>query len=1416
MSKHETGPSQPLEPLGGRAGLTADPALAAAMERALGDARRDLRTFLYDRPIALSEPLRLVYPPPWVGHIPFAFWLMEAMQPRCLVELGTHSGNSYCAFLQALRGLGLSSACYAVDTWQGDPHAGYYGNEVYDELSAHHDPLYGGFSRLLRMTFDDALGHFSDGSVDLLHIDGLHTYEAVSHDVRSWLPKVSSRSLLLMHDVNVRERDFGVWRVWEEMCADYPSFTFLHSNGLGVAWTGSEPMPEPIAWLMSLSCAGDESGVAAVRDYFAHLGHGLIGRFWASWREGRMEEQAREIIRLNSELQTLDARCNNELRQATQHTAEQIGIRDTEIIRLGETIATLEQICDNGRARIDHLLSEIAQLQAQLAAVYSSTSWRATASLRWATLKARAATTKARFIVKVVLRAGPAIRRNPQIVLKAALFAHRHGLAATWRRVIQASHELSVPHAQKGAQGPTDPHYAAWLNFNDLGPEEEDALRGALDARKERLHRISILMPTYNTPVDLLDLAISSVLEQVYTDWELCIADDASSDKRTREALEAWAQRDARIKVLFCREHGNISCATNAAASLASGEFLAFLDHDDELTPDALAEIAIVAAEAPDADYLYSDDDKIDREGRRFAPQFKPDWSPTLLLSYMYMGHIKVVRRSLFADLGGFRVGFEGSQDYDFALRMSERARRIVHIPKVLYHWRVVPGSTAASGDAKPASFEAGRSAVAQALERRNIKAEVVQPKWAVDAKVGIFALRFPDDGPKVAIIIPTRNHVELLRTCVASLARTSYRNYEIVIIDNESDDPDTLTYLASLPHRVLRIANPPGEQFSFARINNEAIRQVDADYVLLLNNDTEVRTPEWLSQMMGYARMEAVGAVGARLLFRDETVQHAGILHGLYGGMAGPAFRNAPSWDQGYLCYAVVAREYSAVTAACLLTPRALYLELGGLDEAYFAVAYNDVDYCYRVVDTGRRCIYVPGAELFHYEGKSRGFNDNPQEIGHFRKRYAGRTDPWFNPNLSLDDEHFRVRPYHRPTHMTRPVRAVMVTHNLNHEGAPNSQLELTLGLTKANVIDPVVLSPVDGPLRIRYEEAGIEVRVIRSPLADTHTRDAFYARQVEIVGLLRDLGAEVVYGNTLQTFWAIDAGERAGLPTLWNLRESEPWETYFDFLAPEQRNIAYGCFALPYRVIFVAHATRQVWAPLERCFNFTVIHNGLDLSRLETRLAAIDRTEARRMLGIAPNEVAAVLVGTVCDRKGQLDLVRALQALPPSAAGRLRAFIVGNRAGNYSTAMHREIERLPAGLRERLVVEPETGEVPLYYRAADIALCTSRIESYPRVVLEAMASGLPLITTPAFGIREQVRENINGLFYEAGNTGALAQALTCLIEDDEQRAAFAGASKLVLDSLTTYPEMVERYGQIFREARFSHRLRLPATAEQ
>jgi GT2 family glycosyltransferase/glycosyltransferase involved in cell wall biosynthesis len=882
------------------------------------------------------------------------------------------------------------------------------------------------------------------------------------------------------------------------------------------------------------------------------------------------------------------------------------------------------------------------------------------------------------------------------------------------------------------------------------------ALRESLAARRGRLPRISVIMPVYNTPIQLLDDTIASVTHQVYEDWELCIADDHSTDAKVAQNLARWTAVDNRIHTMRRTQNGGISLATNSAATLASGEFLAFLDHDDLLTPDALAEIAIYAADHKDTDIIYSDDDKIDMTGRRYAPQFKPDWAPTLLLSYMYLGHLLVIRRSLFEALGGVRQGFEGSQDYDLALRASEQAQHVGHIPRILYHWRAAPNSVAATTDAKPYSLVAGLRAVKEAFGRRRLDALIEQPDWAKAAKLGIYAARFPDDGPRVAILIPTRNQLNLLKPCIKSLARTTYRNYEVVILDNETEDIATQRFLSSCGHKVLRIASLDG-RFSFARINNIAAREVDAEYVLFLNNDTEVLNPRWLSHMMGYARMPGVGAVGAKLIYRDGAIQHGGIVHGYHDGLAGHAFKNMVADDWGYLYYLKVTREYSGATAACLLTPRALFREQGGFDEAMFATAYNDVDYCYRLIDREFRCLVCPDATLIHHEGKSRGFVDDPDEIAAFRRRYRGRKDPYYNPNLSLDNEHFKIRPYQHPRPDGGIIRAIAVTHNLNHEGAPNNQFEMVVGLQRRGLLDPIILSPQDGPLRASYEQAGIPVKIIGLP---TISGKVEFQQSIASLGqTLQELGPEVIYANTLQTFWAIAAAEKAQIPTLWNVHESEPWQFYFDFLRPELRPLAYRCFSTPYRVVFGSTATRRAWEPLNSHHNFTTIHNGLDLDRVRERSACHDRTSARTELGIGERELAVILLGTVCERKGQLDLVRSLGLLQDDLGSGLRVFIVGDRPSDYSTWLHAEAESLPTTGAVRLRIVPETGEPHIYLQASDIAVCCSRVECYPRIILEKMHFGLPLITTSVFGIAEQVRENINGLFYEPGDVAQLAK---------------------------------------------------------
>jgi len=942
--------------------------------------------------------------------------------------------------------------------------------------------------------------------------------------------------------------------------------------------------------------------------------------------------------------------------------------------------------------------------------------------------------------------------------------------------------------------------YTAWQSFNQFNGAARDDLERRLSGAGT-LPLLSVVMPVYNPPLDLLRAAVDSVRGQVFANWELCIADDASSDAAVHDYLDRLVADEQRVRVVKRETNGNISRATNSAAELASGEFVVLLDQDDLLTADALGEIALCIHARPLADIVYSDDDKIDAAGRRFAPQFKPDWSPELLLGYMYFSHVFAVRRTLYASVGGMRVGFEGSQDYDFALRATEAARSIEHVPQVLYHWRVLPGSTAASGAAKPGSFDAGRRAVQEALQRRGVTGDVDQPEWARKASVGIFGIAFPDDGPKVSIIIPTRNGLAILRRCIDSLAQTTYRNYEIVIVDNDSDDPATVEYLGSLPHRVERISNPHG-RFNFAWINNRAAERVQGDLLLFLNNDTEVISPRWLSQMVGYAGLPGVGAVGARLLFPDRRIQHAGIVHGYYRGLAGPAFKLTPEWDNGYLSYARVARNYSAVTAACMLTPRKLFLELGGFDEIHFEVAYNDVDYCYRLGRRGLRNVYCADAELLHHEGHSRGFFDRPQEIAAFRRKYANKHDPYYSPHLSLDDERFSIKPRRYRAGPAAPVRALMCAFNLNWEGAPYSQLELTIGLKHAGCVDPVVYAPKDGPLRAAYEKAGIEVHVFDHPLAGVFD-EAAYDRALDKFGaFMRDLGVGVVYGNTLQTFYAIDAAHRLGLPTVWNPRESEPWQSYFNFLPAPLAARALRCFDWPYRVIFVADATRRVFAPLESHGNFAVIHNGLDLTRLRAEAGRFPRDSVRRELEIDDRDVVLLLPGTVCERKGQHDLINALALLTPASAGRLHCFIVGDRASSYSVEMHRLADALPDELRARVHIVAETHDIARYYQAADVFICTSRVESFPRVVLEAMAYALPIVSTRVFGIAEQVGENVNALLYEPGDVARLAAHLGQLIDDDATRQRLAANSPHVLATLNTFDEMVVAYGRIFGEA--------------
>lgn len=558
--------------------------------------------------------------------------------------------------------------------------------------------------------------------------------------------------------------------------------------------------------------------------------------------------------------------------------------------------------------------------------------------------------------------------------------------------------------------------YERWQRRHRLTDRDRDRIRTETEKLPYR-PLISILLPVYNTDEIWLRKCLNSVLEQLYPHWELCIADDASTVPHVRSVLEEYTAGDERIRAIFRHDNGHISAASNSALSLATGEYVALLDHDDELTPDALYEIASLLNHQPGTDMIYSDEDKIDAKGRRHSPFFKPDWSPDTFLSLMYTCHLGVYRTALVRQIGGFRAGFEGSQDYDLVLRLTEHTERIRHIPRVLYHWRSIPESSAAHFQSKGYAQDAGLRAIREALQRRGEDA-LVEP---VGGLSGRYCVRYRLQGrPLVSIIIPTRDLSALLENCLKSIFnKTAYDRFEVIIVDNGSQERETLDlfrrWTESEPDRFRIVPFPI--PFNFPALINEGVRNAGGDLVLLLNNDIEVVSEDWLTEMGAQAMRLRVGAVGAKLLYPDNTVQHGGVVLGI-GGIAGHSHKYFSDERSGYFDRLRITANYAAVTAACLMIKKERLLDVGGFDEA-LPVAFNDVDFCIRLLKAGYYNLCLTHLKIYHHESKTRGPEDTIEKQTRFRgeidlmeARWGSllRNDPFYSPHLTRYREDYSI----------------------------------------------------------------------------------------------------------------------------------------------------------------------------------------------------------------------------------------------------------------------------------------------------------------------------------------------------------------------------------------------------------------------
>ena len=591
---------------------------------------------------------------------------------------------------------------------------------------------------------------------------------------------------------------------------------------------------------------------------------------------------------------------------------------------------------------------------------------------------------------------------SPYTIQKGFRYLKHYGPKEFWIRLHERFEPEEVPYG---------PWYQAYV------PDQE-----TLEAQKKHKFDyrplISIAVPAYQTPVEFLKQMIESLISQTYPEWELCIANASPDNEEMQRVLADYSAKDSRVRFCNLKENLGIAENTNRAFSMAKGEFMGLLDHDDLLAPNALYEIVQALQDHPQADALYTDEDKVTTElDEHFQPHLKPDFNLDLLRSNNYICHFFVVRRSIVEKAGGFRKEFDGAQDYDFIFRCTENAREVLHVPEILYHWRTHKASTADNPASKMYAFEAGKRAIEANLERTGTKGVVSHTQ-----DLGFYRVKYPVQGkPLVSVIIPNKDEKETLQTCMEMLNNnTSYQNFEIIIIENNSTTDEIFRYYKELSKDPRIHLLRWGKEFNYSAINNFGVAHAKGEYLLFLNNDVKSINPDWMEEMLGACQRPEVGGVGAKLIYPDNTIQHAGCVVGM-GGIAGHMFVDMPADRTGYLHKASLLQDMSAVTAACLIMKKEVFEEAGGFTED-LAVAFNDVDLCLKVRKNNHLIVYDPYAKLYHMESKTRGAEDSKEKVRRFQTEIEymrchwldilKNGDPYYNKNLSLTKWNYSLKP--------------------------------------------------------------------------------------------------------------------------------------------------------------------------------------------------------------------------------------------------------------------------------------------------------------------------------------------------------------------------------------------------------------------
>ncbi len=961
------------------------------------------------------------------------------------------------------------------------------------------------------------------------------------------------------------------------------------------------------------------------------------------------------------------------------------------------------------------------------------------------------------------------------------------------------------PLALEQAARATEDPYAAWVRANALTPPLRRALGQAAAALADG-PSFTVLVDTRDaTPAQLAEFA-ASLEAQLHPRWEAWFV-----------GAEAPRRADPRFKSERTNGPKDFLRALNAAAHQGTGTLLTLLPGHSRLSPDALLEVAERFARSPALELVYTDEDRMDDAGRRHDPDFKPGWSPALALSGLFPGHLSVVRRETFLARGSFRDGTEHIAWFDLLLRLGDRLAegQVAHVPLVCHHARAsVPVTT----DLAHPSVEQARIALVDTMKRRDWAAAPFLPEIAHHRRIRCHQLKWDRtilSRLQVTIVIPTRDRLHLLQECVELLDETvDWRYVKLIIVDDHSRDADAVRYLDAIQKRndllctVVRPADRAAP-FNYSHLVNLALPHLDTPLVLHLNNDVNALERGWLEEMVGWFTLSDVGVVGAKLVYPDKSLNHTGIVIGPHGGLADTPYAKVPEAEIPGLSWHAAAREVSAVTGACLLTRTDLYRQLGGFDEPELGVAFNDVDYCLRVRAAGRRVLYTPQAKLMHWGSATRGVTFDEAEHVAFLRRYPSYRDPYFSPHLALDGSRLRCRGAHhaRPERAGR-LRLLLLSHNLNLEGAPLFLLEYATYLVREAGFHVEVLASRDGPLRPAYEALGAPITVIDSePIFSAETEERFHEAVADVMHKLDWDGIDLVVCNTLVSFWGVHMARRADKPSVFYIHESTSIFRFFEnMMRLHLHPLVHEAFQTVTRAFFLCQATRAYYEDDNLHGNFRLVPSWIRLDVIEEFRRAHTRAELRRKHGFADDEVVIANIGTVCERKGQHTFIRALDHFNHHYGDRakFRFVLVGARPGIFLDLLKRDIALL--GLKN-LTLIPETKEVFDFFVLADMFVCTSYEESFPRVVMEAMAFRTPIVSTDTHGIVDLIGQRQDGYLVKPGEVEGLSRMMwTCLAKERSGKSLAPTAYSKVL-RYYDYTKVLPHHVALAREAFLAHR---------